>query len=374
MKTRINEELKELFTAEDARLQSLLFEKDTTRMPAGLIVEQKYSLVRRHGRDTGEAYELKTSKNIWKVEERTIKKARVDRIENGKVFLSLDAFSPEEWEVLKECGVEKSATIKVILVGKGSMGSTECTLDKEDNSIVPDFLNAETTYSLQAYVECKGRASAKSEATEFITPMFSECCAWKRCPEYVVWHRQYSTGRANPRVVRTLSPSYGVSEHYNIIGNTALPQNKVTSWNIKILKSLGNDGDGIYIGVAPFDIDQNEDFNKCGWYFSCYTSTLWSGPPHSYNGKEYGPRKGDGQYVHTGDSVGVVMDTAKTKSELLFVVNGVSLGVAYDVIPLDKPLVPCAMFWYGSDCVELDTSGVKAMAHSSSDTSFCVVV
>ena len=33
------------------------------------------------------------------------------------------------------------------------------------------------------------------------------------------------------------------------------------------------------------------------------------------------------KYVHTGDSVGVVMDTAK--GELSFVVNGVNLGVAF---------------------------------------------
>ena len=35
------------------------------------------------------------------------------------------------------------------------------------------------------------------------------------------------------------------------------------------------------------------------------------------------------------------MDT--TKGELSFVVNSVNLGVAFDGIPLDKPLVPCAI-------------------------------
>ena len=35
--------------------------------------------------------------------------------------------------------------------------------------------------------------------------------------------------------------------------------------------------------------------------------------------------------MHTGDSVGVVMDTAK--GELSFVVGGVNLGVAYEGIP-----------------------------------------
>ena len=70
---------------------------------------------------------------------------------------------------------------------------------------------------------------------------------------------------------------------------------------------------------------------------NCYGSTLYSGPPHNYRGKEYGPRKEDGEYVHTGDSVGVVMDTAK--GELSFALNGVNYGVAYEGISLDKHLV-----------------------------------
>ena len=120
----------------------------------------------------------------------------------------------------------------------------------------------------------------------------------------------------------------------------------MTSWSIKILKSKKNNGNWIDIGVAPSDINQNEDNNykKCGWYFGCCSSTLYSGPPHNYSWKEYGLRKEDDEYVHTGDIVGVVMDT--TKGELSFVVNGVNLGVAFEGIPLDKPLVPCAVLCY----------------------------
>ena len=138
-----------------------------------------------------------------------------------------------------------------------------------------------------------------------------------------------------------------------IIGNAPLTLNKVTSWSIKVLKSKDNNGDGICIGVAPSDIDQNESDNseKCGWYFYCFNSTLWSGPPHNYKWKEYGPRKRYGEYVRTGDSVGVVMDTAK--GELSFVVSGVNHGVAYERIPLDRPLVPCVLLGLKGDSVEL---------------------
>ena len=158
-----------------------------------------------------------------------------------------------------------------------------------------------------------------SDEAEFTTPEFKECCVWKEYPDDAYEIRKYSVDERNPRIA---TKNYGGC-FCTIIGNTALPLNKVTSWSIKILKSKDNDGAEICIGVAPSDIDQNEDDNheKCGWYFGCYRSRLRSGPPHNYKypGKEYGPRKGYGQYVHTGDSVGVVMDTAK--GELSFALN-----------------------------------------------------
>ena len=177
---------------------------------------------------------------------------------------------------------------------------------------------------------------------------FSEC-VWEKCPDDVDAERKYSVDEKNPRIA-TMNGDY---DDCTIIGNTPLPINKVTSWNIKILKSRRNDGSGILIGVAPFDIDQNEKFNyyKCGWYFDCCHSELFSGPPLKYWNKPYGPRKGDGKYVHTGDSVGVVMDTAKGKLSL--VLDGVNLGVAFYGIPLDKPLVPCVLLHLEGDSIEL---------------------
>ena len=104
-------------------------------------------------------------------------------------------------------------------------------------------------------------------------------------------------------------------------------------------------------------VKKDDDHMKRGWYFHCYGSSLCSGPPHNYRGKKYGPKKSHGSYVHTGDSVGVVMDTIK--GELSFVVNGVNLGVVFEGIPLDKPLVPCVVLYIGGDSVELDTTEVK---------------
>ena len=100
---------------------------------------------------------------------------------------------------------------------------------------------------------------------------------------------KYSVDEKNPRVTTKINGNGWCT----IIGNTPLPQNKVTSWSIKILKSENNNGGNICIGVAPSDINQNEgwNYNKCGWYFHCGDSTLYSGPPHSYERKEYGQGK-----------------------------------------------------------------------------------
>ena len=171
--------------------------------------------------------------------------------------------------------------------------------------------------------------------------------AWKECTGDFSLFNKYSVDKKNTRIAAKINNGY----YCAIVENTPLPLNAITSWSIKILKSRSNDGNGIFIGVVPSDIDQDEDRNyKCGLYFDCYYSALHSGPPHNYSGKAYGPRKGDGEYVHTGDSVGVVIDTAKR--ELSFVLNGVNLGVAYERVPLERPLVPCVLLRY-SDSVEL---------------------
>ena len=202
---------------------------------------------------------------------------------------------------------------------KGAEKVTERSLIKEEDlfSFVPNFLEENTTYTMKIKTVLQEQESEWSEETEFTTQEGIWLCAWKECPYGIDVSSSYSVDKKNPRVATKINGNGDLT----VIGNTPLPQNKVTSWSVKILKSESNDGSGIYIGVAPSDIDQNEDksyYKKRGWYIDCYNSTLCSGAPHNYKGKEYGPRKEDGECVHTGDSVGVVMDT--TKGELSFAV------------------------------------------------------
>ena len=161
---------------------------------------------------------------------------------------------------------------------------------------------------------------------------------------------KYSVDTNNLKIAIKIN---GDGSYCSIIGDKALPLGKTVSWNIKILKSKKKDGNLIYVGVAPSDINQNDDgnFRKCGWYISCFRSKLWSGPPHRFKGTKYGPEGKEGKYVREGDSVGVIMDTAK--GELSFALNGANLGVAFTGIPINKSLVPCVLLEKEGDCVEI---------------------
>ena len=53
----------------------------------------------------------------------------------------------------------------------------------------------------------------------------------------------------------------------------------------------------------------------------------------------------------------VVMGTANC--ELSFVLNGVNLGVAYDGIPLDKPLVPCVVLEHNTPEIKEAKSEIR---------------
>ena len=271
--------------------------------------------------------------------------------EKGELSLSFAFFDEDEVEVLKD--VDSPFEVEVKVWEKGYGESTSRTLTKEltlGSGDEPIFFRStfavSTTYCLKMRIVHQGISTQWSDEAEFTTPEFKECCVWKECPDHVYEDMKYSVNEENPRIATKIG-----GDGCTIIGNTPLPLNTVTSWSIKILKSR-NDGDGIFIGVAPSDINHNENnHDESGWYFNCWRSTLYSGPPHNYRNKEYGPRKRDEKYVHTGDSVGVVMDTAK--GELSFALVGVNLGVAYEGIPLDKPLVPCVLLYHYGDSIEL---------------------
>ena len=387
LEERFNADLEIKFATEDARLQSALNDfrvalktndskkaADAIRKVKGKLFVKQFYRVKVESVQDGEEeeeelyknndsltdrYKLETVRNVateWAVLKEP-EGLTVTSVQAGVIKVEFaGSLSPETEEALRQSDLEGAVTYKACLWKKDDEGSKKIEWhelknegDGKQYTFKESKLEAEEAYCVSVKGLCKGVETHEAKA-EFTTPMFSEICAWKECPDNVDGKMKYCVDEKNPRITTKINGN-GWS---TIIGNTPLPHNKVTSWNIKILKSEYNNGYDIYIGVAPSGINQNE-YNcfKCGWYFYCWNSTLRSGPPHSYSypGKEYGPRKCFGEYVHTGDSVGVVMDTAK--GELSFVVNGVNLGIAYDRIPLDKPLVPCVILVCQGDSVEL---------------------
>ena len=292
------------------------------------------------------------SVNRLHVESRSPPDIEILKVQNGRVYYKISNFLGEdEHKVIKEyCG--KDVCYDLMIYEKSNpedKEATTITADKGEEGFADlGRIKCNEAYCLKARGTLGGNKGKWGKATEF-TSSFSECCRWTNFDKSFNKSKRYIVDPGDPRVVTTDKFS-----HCTVTGNTILPLNAITSWNTLIQRTHFKSCQDFYAGVAPTDINMNEldTVEKCGWYFDCHDSKLWSGPPHNYSGKRYGPKsKGGGQYVHTGDSVGVVMDTIK--GELSFVVNGVNLGVAYDGIPLDKPLVPCIYFKWEKDTYKI---------------------
>ena len=102
--------------------------------------------------------------------------------------------------------------------------------------------------------------------------------SWKECPEDADIWVKYSVDKKNPRIA-TKTANY--ESYSTIIGSTPLPLSAMTSWSIKVLKSKGNNGNGISVGVAPSDVSPNVNYDwmKCGWNLECYELALYSKSP-----------------------------------------------------------------------------------------------
>ena len=370
LKERVNGKLEDVFKVEDARIQEvvkIVKEKIGSGNPEEvkelakkakltILRKQKYSLKGNSLDNCDFRVEKEVSLKYIDLEERKPTILIPSFTKKWELSLSFTFFDGDEEEILKEVGSPFNVEVK--MWEKGHEAETSKTLTKEftfkkDEPVYfRGTFPASTTCCLKMRIVHQETSTQWSHEVEFTTPEFKDLCTWKECPGDVDRNREYSVDERNPRIARKIGND---SYYCTITGNTSLPLGKVTSWSIKILELWDNDESNIFIGVAPSDIDQDTDdnHNNCGWYFYCYRSTLFSGPPHNYKwpGKDYGPRKEKGKYFNEGDSVDVVMDT--TNGELSFVVNGVNLGVAYEGIPLDKPLVPCVILKNELDSVEL---------------------
>ena len=114
-------------------------------------------------------------------------------------------------------------------------------------------------------------------------------------------------------------------------------------WKIKILKTNNKN---IMVGVAPIDFDINlkNNYDKCGWYYYCYDSTLYSGPPFNYSGKKSGLSKINNEII-------VIMNMKKRT--IKFKINNEDKGDSYINIPIDKPIFPAIILYNTNDSIEI---------------------
>lgn len=135
-----------------------------------------------------------------------------------------------------------------------------------------------------------------------------------------------------------------------VLGDTILEKGSWYSWSVRIIRSRANNGEGIYIGVAP--VDGFAAMGKLhGWYMYCKNISLFSDPTTEYDEPTgFVPPEGG---IHNGSVISLKMDTGTGK--LFFSIDGVETGMYFYGIPLDEevPIVPSVSLNCRDDIVEL---------------------
>ena len=211
-------------------------------------------------------------------------------------------------------------------------------------------LAPEAEYEVRVRAGCCGAWGEWSEAMRARTTRRLEAAGyagsgWRDCPGRVAAERRYAVSSGG----RTATYTPDGNSYCTVLGDAALGAGGVWTWGVRVLRSKNGNGGAIWVGVAPEDVDQDGGENyEHGWYFWCFDSSLWSGPPHNYSDyTEYGGKCS----VVEGQVVGVEVDTAA--GTISFSVDGGDFKLAYDGVPLDKHLVPAVILGFGGDSVEL---------------------
>ena len=162
---------------------------------------------------------------------------------------------------------------------------------------------------------------------------------FRQCPKNINNNRAYSlSGEQNNIITKIGSRNWAGAICENEL-DKSIEEHK---WKIKILKSTQK---LIMIGVASSDFDVNSSvFSSCGYYFYCYNSTLYSGPPYNYVSLKTNLSKVNNEVV-------VIMNMKKRT--LKFMINNEDKGDSYTNIPIDKSLFPSVYLIDLNDSVEI---------------------
>ena len=161
---------------------------------------------------------------------------------------------------------------------------------------------------------------------------------FKKCPLSFDFPKEYNVYGVNDNFLIKTGPTSMKTYicEYELINEI---ENK---WKIEIVNSKSNH---IMVGITTIDCNLNIlTYNRCGWYISCFTSKLYSGPPHNYNGKET-------NLNFVKRQIAIIMDMKK--GTLKFIFDGEDKGESYTNIPLDKPIFPVVILYDTNDEVKI---------------------
>jgi hypothetical protein len=145
--------------------------------------------------------------------------------------------------------------------------------------------------------------------------------------------------------------------HYDVTAVTnAIPSSGVHHLKFKIVNSQNG---YIFVGVCPSSINQRNlnNYERCGWYLSCWNELLFSGQPQKASGESYEPkirgRESEEEFMLSSrpKEVGVKVDM--TNGWISFTVDGVDRGIAYRKVPVNQRLYFCVLLLDQGDSVSI---------------------
>ena len=146
------------------------------------------------------------------------------------------------------------------------------------------------------------------------------------------------SGKNNNIITRTRTNS---NIYIGTLIENELDKNIECKWKIKILNSNGKH---MYIGIATSDFNINKStYTNCGWYLYIWNNTLVSGPPHNFKNIPT-------QLKKINDEITVVMNMKERT--LKYIIENEDI-IAFNNIPVDKPIFPAIFMYYENDSVEI---------------------
>jgi hypothetical protein len=162
---------------------------------------------------------------------------------------------------------------------------------------------------------------------------------FKKCPDKISENKLYTVSGKDENIITKT----GVDGWVGIACQNSLENSsKAYTWTVKILKSYNNT---IMVGVATKDFDINSSsYSNNGWYFYCYSSTLYSGDHNNISRKTNLPK--------VKEEIKIVMDMRRRS--LKFIVDNEDKGDSYIGLFTNKPFIPVVFLYHKNDCVEIN--------------------